>query len=163
MSAVLANNNAVVLGQETRTAAYENITVRDCDVLFCRDDMPVKAALAIVCLHTTDFRNILFEDIRVGLCGQLITAFYCDAIFRLRGSQNGPGEINGVTFRNITAGGPGGNASIKGSRAIWLEGWSESKRLRNVTLENIQIEGQPVTAASPLVLTNGHVSDLRIK
>jgi len=150
------NNTAVVLGQESKAAVYENITVRDSDVLFCRDDQPYKAALAIVCLNATDYRNILFENIRVGPCGQLIAAFHCEEIFRLKGNQNWPGEINGVTYRNITATGAG-------SKRIRIEGWSENKKVHNVVLENVTIDGIRVREGSPYLLTNPHVEGLTFK
>jgi len=150
------NNNAVVLGQETKAACYENITVRDCDVLFVRDDEDIKAALAIVCLHATDFKNITFENIRVGPSGQLIAVYYTANVFRIAGNQQWPGEIDGVVFRNIAATGAG-------SKKIRLEGWSESKKVRHVTLENVTINGEPVTAGSGHLVVNAHVADLSFK
>jgi hypothetical protein len=150
------NNNAVVVGQESKAACYENITFRDCDVLFVRDEQAIKAALAVICLHATDFRNITFENIRVGPCGQLITVFYSENLFEIPGSQGFPGEINGLVFMNITASGPG-------SKAIRIEGWSEDKQDRNVTLENVAINGERVTEDSRYLITNDYVSGLVFK
>lgn len=144
------NNNAVVLGQETKAAAYENITVRDSDVLFVRDEQTYKAALAIVQLNATPYRNIRFENIRVGRCGQLIAVFATETIFQLTGNQDWPGRIEDVTFRNIEAAGAG-------SRRVRLDGWSAEKPLGTIRLENITIDGRPLTADSPLIYSNGHV------
>lgn len=150
------NNNAVVLGQETHAARYENITFRNCDILFVRDDQPIKAALAIVCLHATDYRNILFEDIRVGACGQLITVYYTEDVFGIPGDQSWSGEIDGVTFKNIQAEGAG-------SKLIRLEGWNDGKKIRRVTFDNVTIHGEKVSADSPYLRINQYVEDLRFK
>lgn len=150
------NNNAVVLGQETMASRYENISFRDCDMLYVRDEEPVKAAMAIVCLHGTTMTNITFDDIRVGPSGQLITVFFTESIFRLRGNQTLPGEISNLTFRNITASGAG-------SKTIRLEGWNQDKQVKNVVLENVVIDGKKLTNNSPYLVKNEFVSDITIK
>ena len=129
------NNNAVVLGQETLTSGYENILIKDCNVLFVRDDEPIKAALAIISLHGTNFRNITFENITVGPCGQLITAFYTEEVFRIKGSQKWQGTMQNIHFKNITTSGPG-------SKQIRIEGMSPNDI--DISLDNVIISGQKI-------------------
>ena len=150
------NNNAVVLGQETHAAHYRNIIFRDCDVLFVRDDEPIKAVLAIVCLHATDYRDILFENIRVGPSGQLITVYYTEEVFGIPGDQSWPGEINGVVFRDIDAHGAG-------SKLIRIKGCSEEKKIRNILLDNVRIDGKKVTESSRFLQVNEFVEGLELK
>jgi hypothetical protein len=151
------NNNAVVLGQETITDRYENISFSDCDVLYVRDEQPVKAAIALICLHTTDYRNIRFENFRVGPSGQLITVFFTESIFRLRGNQSlWPGRMEEIVFRNISASG-------SGSKLIRIEGWDKNRSINKVLLENITINGKMLDINSPYLITNEYVKDLQIK
>lgn len=150
------NGTAVVLGQETKAAIYENITIRNCEVLFCRDDQKGKAALAIVCLHATDYKDILFENIHVGPCGQLIIAWNTEEIYGIGGNQSYPGEIDGVIFRNISTAGAG-------SKTIQIHGWNENKKVHHVTLENVVIRGEKLTQDSPYLDVNEYVADIKIR
>ncbi len=150
------NNNAVVLGQETITDIYENITFTNCDVLFVRDEEPVKAAIALICLHTTDYRNIRFEDFRVGPSGQLIAVFFTESIFRLRGNHSlWPGRMEDIVFRNISTNG-------SGSKMVRIEGWDNSRPVKKLLLENITINGRKLDKDSPYLITNEFVKELQI-
>jgi hypothetical protein len=150
------NNNAVVVGQESQAACYKDITFRDCDVLYVRDNQDIKAALAVICMHATDYRNILFENIRINTCGQAITVFYSENLFGIPGNLQFAGTIEGVTFRNITAVG-------SGPKLIRLEGWSSQKPLRNIRLENVLIDGKKVTEGAPVLVLNPHIERLTIQ
>lgn len=151
------NNNAVVLGQETQADYYENISFTDCDVLYVRDEQPEKAAIAMICLHTTDYRNIRFENFRIGPSGQLIAVFFTESIFRLRGNQSlWPGRMEGIIFRNISATG-------SGSKLIRIEGWDQERSVNNILLENITINDRKLEMNSPFLITNKYVTDLQVK
>ena len=151
------NNNAIVFGQETMTDKYENISFSDCDVIYVRDEQPIKAAIALICLHTTDYKNISFENFRVGPSGQLITVFFTESIFRLRGNQSlWPGKMEDIVFRNITTSG-------SGSKMVRIEGWDDSRIINNVLLENISINGKKLDINSPYLVTNRFVKNLTVK
>lgn len=150
------NNNAVVIGQETKADYYADITFRDCDVLFVRDEEPIKAAMAIICNNGTDFRNITFEDIRVGPSGQLITVFFSEVIFGIPGSQEWPGGMENIVFRNIEAWGAG-------SKEIRIEGWSPDKLINGISLENVKINGEMLSEEARYLKVNEHVKNLVIK
>ena len=150
------NNNAVVIGQETKADYYADITFRDCDILFVRDEEPIKAAMAIICNNGTDFRDITFEDIRVGPTGQLITIFFCEVIFGIPGSQQWPGGMENILFRDIKAWGAG-------SKDIRIEGWDQEKVVDRITLENVVINGEQLTPDSRYLKINPYVTNLTIK
>lgn len=136
-------NNAVAIGSETNAPYIRNITVRNSEILFVKDNTDNRGAMAIICLHGTDISNILFENINVGPCGYLTTLFYTESIFDIPGNLALPGEIHDVTFRNITQSGG------ENSKLIRLSGWSESKKLRNITYDNVMVEDQKINEKYP--------------
>jgi hypothetical protein len=149
------NNNAIVLGQETLAEYYNNITIKDCDIIFARDEEPIKAAMAIISLHSTDMRNILFDNIRVGTSGQLITVFNTEDIFNLSGSQSWPGSIHDLTFRNITAFG-------RGNKKIRIHGFNPEKTTNTVSLETIVINGDTLKNGSYYMDINAYTYAITI-
>lgn len=150
------NNNAVVIGQETKAVHYSSIVFRDCDVLFVRDEEPIKAALAIICNNGTDFRDITFEDIRVGPSGQLITVIFTEEIFGIPGSQDWPGGMKEILFKDISTRGAG-------SKDVRIEGWNEINTVDGISLENIRINGEKLAPGSRYLKVNEHVKNLSIK
>ena len=150
------NNNGVVIGQETKASYYKNITFRNCDFLFVRDEEPIKAAMAIICNNGTYFNEITFDNIRVGPSGQLITMFFCEEIFQIPGNQKWPGQMKNITFSNIDATG-------SGSKIIRLNGWGNQKTIDSVLLKNISINGENITNDSRYLKTNSFVTNLLIE
>lgn len=138
-------NNAVAIGSETYTPYMRNITVRNSEILYVKDNTDNRGAMAIICLHGTDISNILFENINVGPCGYLTSIFYTEEIFEIPGNLRLPGEIHDVTFRNITQRG-GDNPKF-----IRLSGWNEEKKIRNVTYDNVTVEGVKIHERYPSV------------
>ncbi len=147
-------NNAFGMGAETRASAYENITLRNCDILSSYDDpnhhekLSERAALNICALHGTWFRNILFEDIRIEHCERLIGICFEDSFWfgTLPGDQSTEGGAENITFRSVHS------MADSGSRIaneIRLAGWKgkdmPAKALRNIVLEDIRICNTPLT------------------
>ncbi|XID94081.1 hypothetical protein ACF3MZ_06040 [Paenibacillaceae bacterium WGS1546] len=139
-------NNVWSLGAETQAAHYDNIRYLNNDVLYSYDDrdnhgvLHDRAVMDITALNGTQFRNILYEDIRVEQSVRLINLSFADSFWfgSLPGNQSFPGYISGVTFRNITAGGTGG-------KEIRLWGWDQGKPVSDVLFENVVIDGQPLS------------------
>lgn len=135
-------NNIVCLGVEAKALYYDNITVKNCDVLYINDHHYDMGAFSIEADHGSNFTNILFEDIRVEAnCNRLINYYYTESWYSgaLTGDQSGPGYGDSLTFRNITVTGTGAN-SIK------IHGWDEGKQFNNIKLENIKINGKYVSS-----------------
>ncbi len=151
------NNNAVVVGPESIATYYRHIRVEDCDVLFCRDDEPIKAALAIICMHATDIEDVVFENIRIGPCGQAIAVFFADSLFGIPGElRKLRGVMGAIRFTDIVAWGAG-------SKHIRLSGHNDAVYIRDVTLEHVYIHGKRLDADSPYLETNAHVRQLVVR
>jgi hypothetical protein len=140
-------NNVFTLGAETQAAYYDNIQYKNIDVLYSFDDktypgqLNERAVFGITSLHGTQFRNILYENIRVEQCERLINQSFEDSFWfgSIQGNQTWPGYISGVTFRNVTVKGTG-------NKEIRLHGYGYQKQISNIRFENVTIGGQPVTS-----------------
>ena len=138
-------NNALGIGAETNAAHFSDITFRDLDVLYVHEDSPDRGAISIVALNGTRFSEVLYQNIRVGPCGQLIDLQFV-AQFpgptqpggRITGNLDWPGGIDGVTFRDISA--QGGD----GSRQIYIAGYRPGLGVKNVKFDNVRIDGKLV-------------------
>ncbi len=157
-------NNAFGMGAETRASAYENIQLRDSEILFSYDDPYVheqldeRSTMNICALQGTYFKDILFENIYVNRCERLIAmGFKGDFWFgSIQGDQSFPGGISGVTFRNITA---PSNSGSSIANQIHLYGWHKEgtpdKFVENITFDKVVIEGQLLeNENSPYIVTN---------
>ncbi|MDI4649991.1 glycosyl hydrolase family 28 protein [Cohnella hashimotonis] len=139
-------NDVWALGAETQAAYYENIKYLNNDVLYSYDDrdnhgvIQDRAVMDITALNGTQFRNILYQDIRVEQSVRLVNLSFADSFWfgSLPGNQSFPGLISGVTFRNITAVGTG-------SKEIRLWGWDLGKPVSDILFEDVSIDGQYLT------------------
>lgn len=133
----------------------ENLTFRDIDILEQdEDDYPYQGCMAVVCGDKNLARNILFEDIR-------IESIQEGMMFNIRVNYNPkydkqPGRgIDGLTFRNITYDGIGENKSV-------IFGLDEKRRVKNVTFENIIINGKKMQDTKDFV-KNEFVDNIVVK
>jgi hypothetical protein len=150
------NNNAIVLGQETKAAFYKNIHFRDCDILFTNDLSDRQGVLSLICLDGTNYSDISFEDIRVDhFQTTLITLFFTEEIFDIPGSQKWKGSMKNLIFRNITS-------RSEKNPLVSLRGWGPEKTIGPISLENIVINGETLKADSSLLKTNAFIHDLTI-
>lgn len=150
------NNNALVLGQETKTSAYRNIVFRDCDILHVYDVSDRQGAISLICLDGTDYSGILFENIRIHwFTRNLVNMFFTEDIFDIPGSQKWPGAMRGVTFRNIVARGPA-DAKVR------MLGWGPDKRIENPVFEHVVLNGRTLTPDDPALVVNEFVAGLRV-
>lgn len=156
-------NNAIEIGAETQAAYFDNILFQNIDVLYNFDDrnhpdvLPDRSAINIFALDGTYFSDITFDDIRVEKAKRLINVqmdenFYFGSI---TGDWSHPGEIAGITYKNIVS-------YSDGSNEIKLAGWDASHRIRDVTFENVIINGSPVANLNdPRFNVNPYVQDIK--
>ena len=110
--------------------------------------------MAVVCGDKNLARNILFEDIR-------IESIQEGMMFNIRVNYNPkydkqPGRgIDGLTFRNIMYDGIGENKSV-------IFGFDENRRVKNVTFENIVINGKKMKDTKDFV-KNEFVDNIVVK
>lgn len=143
------NNNAIVLGQETKAAYYRDIHFRNCDILYVNDASDRQGVLSLICLDGTNYSDISFEDIRVGkMRRNLINMFFTEEIFDIPGSQRWSGSMHGVRFARVSV--------EDGSESrIRILGWNETNRITDTVLEDITVAGDPVvTAEDPRIVAN---------
>ena len=133
----------------------ENLTFRDIDILEQdEDDYPYQGCMAVVCGDKNLARNILFEDIR-------IESIQEGMMFNIRVNYNPKYDkqpsrgIDGLTFRNITYDGIGENKSV-------IFGFDENRRVKNVTFENIVINGKKMKDTKDFV-KNEFVDNIVVK
>ena len=143
------NNNAIVLGQETKAAYYRDIHVRNCDILYVNDASDRQGVISLICLDGTNYSDISFEDIRVGkMRRNLINMFFTEEIFDIPGSQQWPGSMQGVRFARVSV------EDASESR-IRILGWNETNRIMDTVLEDISIAGDPLASADdPRIIAN---------
>ena len=130
-------NNVTAIGSETRARYMRNIRFQDCDVLYHKRDS--EAVFAIIPLHGTEIRDIVYDDIRIEQCiGQLFNFRFLDSIFGIPGDQSYPGAISNVTIRKISVG-----HQENGPRSTFF-GYSEAKQIQHVTIQDLRYGGKPI-------------------
>lgn len=171
-------NGGFNIGAET-TCYYENIRFTNSEVLCSFDgiglngSMDDRAALNICALHGTYFKDILYENIYINRCERLIGVSFKDSFWygTLQGDQSWPGEIKGITYRNIICpNNTGGNIS----NDILFQGWHQTepmdkypngtpdKFIHDVTFDNVLVEGEPVLGWDNKHLFTNNTDDLKL-
>lgn len=162
-------NNAMVIGEESMAAYYNDISFRNIDVLYSYDDrdnherLDERAAMSIVLLHGTEVTNITWEDIRVNNCQRLVCFRFVDSFWfgSIQGNQSFPGYVDGVTLRNITC---ESNNTGKIANDILIYGWSKDKKIQNVTLENFVVNGKKLNSMmNPYMKVNSYIKNIQFE
>lgn len=108
--------------------------------------------------------NILWDNIRVNECERLICLAFIDegyeGVIDELECQVLPGNMKNVTIKNVTS-----TSTSDGIYAnqIFLKGWNEDKKIINLNLENILINGEKLTEESPLIVKNEFVENMSVK
>jgi hypothetical protein len=149
-------NNALVVGPETRARHYQNIEFRDCDVIHKEADWKEASVFSILSLHGTRMSNIVFDDLRVEHArGRLFLFGFIDSVFNIPGNHTFPGEMAGITIRNIHLA-PGIRSKSD------FRGWAADKQVRDVTIEGLRSGHEVVRDANSMGLSmNRFVSNVR--
>lgn len=133
----------------------ENLIFRNIDILeHDEDDPPYQGCMAIDCGDKNHVRNILFENIRVESIqeGRL---FYVKVRFNEKYDKAPGNSIDGIIFRHITYTGIGENPSV-------IEGLDKERLVKNVTFENVVINGERMKDLKGVV-TNDFIKGIKIK
>lgn len=157
-------NNAIGIGAETVAPYFRNITFSNIDILHNYDDrdhpdvLPDRSAINIFALHGTEISEITFENIRVEKAKRLINIQMADTFYfgALQGNWAWPGQISGITYRNI-------ESYSGGSNEIKLEGWSKDRLISNIRFENITVNGEKLKKDNPLFTVNDYVKDIEVE
>ena len=136
---------------------FSNVTFRNIDVLNVdEDDDYYRGVMAVGCGDKNNVRNVLFEDIRVEDCeeSRLIDVKVC---YNEKYNREPGGKIDGITFRNITYNGEGGNMY-----PMRIMGYSNQSDVRNIVLENVRWNGRKIEDLSEVEM-NEFVSRVQVK
>lgn len=120
-------------GDTFRDLIFRNIDILEHD----EDDRDYQGCMAIDAGDRNFVSNVLFEDIRIENIqeGRLFTV---KVRFNEKYDHESGRGIENVTFRNIYYNGPNPNPSV-------ITGYSEEKRVRNISFENIFINNKKMT------------------
>jgi len=159
-------NNSMVVGEESKAAYYNNISFTNIDVLFSYDDpqyheqLDERAVMGIVLLDGVKCTNILWENIRIHKCERLACMVFRDNFWfgTVKGDQTREGIIEGVTVRNVRV---FCNSGSKIANQILLEGFDETKPVRNVSFQLIQIMGIEIDETYPKLVRNKYTEEIR--
>ena len=131
-------SDGFTIGYEAVTDVIEDITVKNCDILYARGATKAgqHSAFSIICDGPATIRNVTFEDIRVE---ENITRMFelnvTDGKFY---SQAPPGRIQGVRLKNIT---------WEKACPILITGHNAEHLVEDVVFEGCRVAGVPLSAA----------------
>jgi hypothetical protein len=134
---------AILVGHETQANHMQNIKVYDCDILHYNTNHP--AILVEPGEGGTIGGNVLFENIRVRSEGQNNDFIRVQPVVNQWMTIKTPGYVDGVTFRNIS------NHGQHNGMFISVKGYDATYTAKNVTFDNININGALVTNATDKV------------
>lgn len=126
-------NNVVCMGAETRAKHYKNIVIEDCDVLYHKNYFRNFGTFSIVALHGTQFRDLVFRDIRVEYTENKLFCFkFGEGLYGpgIPGDQSWPGGIDGVVIEDLSV------LHQRGGVRSEFSGYSKNKQIKNVTIKN---------------------------
>ncbi len=142
----------ILIGHETMVHHMRDIVFKDIDIL--------KYSMTPFLIEPGELGTagpgILFEDIRLEGWGDSTSA-----LIQIQPTVNRwmqlkePGWVDGITFRNIHFTGK--------HRGPWvrIQGYDATHTTKNVTLERVQINGQPIGADSPGVILGQHTENIK--
>lgn len=166
-------NNAFGIGAETMASSFEDISLKN-SVVLCHQDMvsayePMidRSALNITALEGTYFHNIVFDNIMVNRCVQLIQLGFEDSFWygTLLGNQKWPGEMYDIHFNNITCPGKLLGSSIANN--VLLRGWmgndtTPRKYIHDIWFNNVKILGKPFDSWDNTNLKTNNTEDVKL-
>lgn len=138
--------HALSIGAELRQNV-EDVLFTDCDVIH---DKGREWTLRVYHCDSARIRNVRFENLRIEESPRLISLWIGKAVWT---RDNQRGHIEDVAFRHI-------NALAKPLR-VELQGFDETHWVEKVLLEDVQVNGRPLTGAD--VKSNPFVRDLTIR
>lgn len=134
----------------------ENVTIRNVDILeHDEDDPPYQGCIAIDAGDRNLVRNILCENIRVESIqeGRLL---YIKTRFNDKYDKQPGRGVEDVVFRNISYSGPNDSQCV-------LEGLDKDRLVKNVTFENVVINGKKVDKLDDYFRYNEFIENIRFR
>lgn len=150
-----ACSDGITIGYELNGGSVENITVKNCDILYARGDGRTggHSAFSIVCDGPAMVRNILFENIRV----EEQVEFKNLEIIVTDGTLYGtdaPGHIKGIYLKNIQWENP--------SEPLIINGYSPDNMVEDIYFENCRAGKKILTGMSDAdIRTNRFASSIK--
>lgn len=149
-------NHGLVLGFESRSPIFRNITAQNLDIIRPRDNTGMRPEIEdnrvgvlkidisdrAVCSNVT-FDNIrIYDPVAVDLFGARVASTYAST------DPGGRGSIDGVTFKNIDV------LDVAPGEPLWsgFRGTDATHNVKNINFQNIKINGQLVVDAAQMRL-----------
>ena len=153
----LANDpagNAMEIGHELSVDRVSGVTFRNIDVL------SVHGQGAVFSIHNNDravVEDVLFENIRIEHCWDKFIDF---RISKSRFSRDlERGHIRNITLRDINW--LRGDNNV-GYTVSLIGGWGAEHMVKNVTLENVCINGKAIEHIDELEITTRHADEIKL-
>lgn len=138
--------HALSIGAELRENV-DNVVFSDCDVIH---DKGREWTLRVYHCDSARITNVRFENLRIEESPRLIS-LWIDKAFWTRDAERG--QIDGVSFRNITA--------AAEPLRVELHGFDETHRVENVVFDRVVANSRPLSAAD--IKTNAFVRNLQFR
>lgn len=143
--------NGLEIGFETRSDTIQDITFKNCDLIH------VEGPEGTFTIHNGDravVKNILYDNIRVEDSKGWLIDF--KILFSQYSKDQQRGMIENVRFNNI---------SVEGDIFPYsqLLGYDESHRIKNISIENMIINGTKVNSTYNGMITTAHSDEITFK
>ena len=130
-------SDGVTLGFELNGGPVQNISVKNCDILYARGGGRTDghSGFSIVCDGPATVQNILFEDIRI----EDQVEFKNLELIVTNGTLYGddpPGHIKNVIMKNISWENP--------DKPFVISGFSNENLVENIVFQNCTVGGKPM-------------------
>lgn len=128
-------SDGFTIGFECHTPSIENVTVKNCDILYAQGGNRAggHSAFSIICDGPADIRNVLFEDLRVEEnITKMFELYVSDGQLYVKAP---PGHIRNVRVKNV---------HWNVVKPLILRGNDEQHRVEDVTFEGCTVAGQPL-------------------
>lgn len=136
------HGSATEIGPDAPADTISNVTYRNLDILDHQErQIDYQGCMAISCGDNNVVRDITFDNIRVEdfRCGQL---FNIRIFFNKKYCAAPGGVVDNVLFKDITYNGTGDELSI-------ICGYNEDRKVKNITFENLNINGVRISDDMP--------------
>jgi hypothetical protein len=132
------SSDGFTVGFEAAMNSIQDITVRNCDILYARGGNAVggHSAFSIICDGPAVDSNITFEDIRVE--ENVSKLFELNVTSGALYTREPPGHIRHIRLKSI---------QWDVARPLLLRGYDKEHRVEDVVFDNCKVAGRPLSAA----------------
>lgn len=150
-------SDGVTLGFELNGGPVQNITVKNCDILYARGGGRTDghSGFSIVCDGPATVQNILFEDIRIEDQVEFKNLELIVTDGTLYG-EDPPGHIKNVIMKNISWENP--------DKPFVIKGFSPDNMVENIIFQNCMVGGKPLlSVADAKFVINDFTSNIEFR